>query len=270
MAVHIVNFDEFCASKPRPSIIPQIKSPFRMVISSKSAGGKTNLLLNMVLNPLVYYDRLIVFSTTLGQEKYKFMQDFFEELYQDELKKRERSEGKHMTVGKMIRKPVVADAERYIDTHEQREPVERIATFYDDMDSFPAYSDLSDEHYTLIVVDDCILEKNQRKITEYFVKGRHKKISIIYQTQKFTALPPVMREQASHYIFMGKQNNFILNTMAMSVQIGLDYKSMRKLFLEYVTDTFDFIMFDVTNPDENRIIFKNLDQPIPLDAVRVV
>lgn len=272
--IKIINYDDICGSTPKPYIIEQIKSPFRMILSSKSAGGKTNLLLNLLLNPLIYYEKLIVFSTTLGQEKYQFLINFFEDLYQEEVNKYEKKSGKKMTISKMINSKFplefnVGKMKKFKDTMEESEPPERMAFFYDDMNSLPRVSEVCDDCNTLIVVDDCVLEKNQTKIIEYFVKGRHKKISVIYQTQKFTALPTIMREQASHYIFIGKQDNQLLKTISMSVPLGLGYDSFKKLFKMSVIGNFDFVLLNMTEADEKKIIYRNLNEPINLSDVRV-
>ena len=270
--VKINNYDEYCNEAEKPYILEQIKSPFRMIMSSKSSGGKTNLLLNLLLQPLVYYEKLIVFSTTLGQPKYKLLIDFFEELYQDELKKREKKGGGKMSISKQIvAKHPTGDFEKLCQFKQnENEPVERVAEFYENIDDLPDCESFNgNDKYTLIVLDDCMLEKNQSKLTKYFVKGRHNKLSVIYQTQKFSALPSALREQSSHYIFMGKQNQFLLNTISASVPIGLDYKSVKKLFNTAIQDNFDFIMINCTDPDPNKIIYRNLDEPINIDSVRI-
>ena len=268
--IKIENYDEYCNIKEKPFIIPQIKSPFRMIMSSKSAGGKTNLLCNLLLQPLLYYERLIIFSTTLHQPKYQFLIEFFDSLYKDELKKHDTLIKGKKTIKNMIKQKITeGDVEKYLFNKEKAEPVERIATFYEDMEKLPSFEEIGDKYHTLVVVDDCVLEKNQTKMTQFFVKGRHKKISIIYQTQKFTALPKIMREQASHYIFLGKQDDILLRSIAMSVPLGLGYTSLKNLFHNYIRNNFDNILFDVECPDSNKTIFRNLDEAIPMDDVRI-
>ena len=49
------------------------KSNFRMLISSPSGGGKTNLLYHILMKPLVYYDQIHLYGKNLEQEKYRHM-----------------------------------------------------------------------------------------------------------------------------------------------------------------------------------------------------
>ena len=49
------------------------KSNFRMLISSPSGGGKTNLLYHILMKQLVYYDQIHLYGKNLEQEKYRHM-----------------------------------------------------------------------------------------------------------------------------------------------------------------------------------------------------
>ena len=49
------------------------KSNFRMLICGNSGSGKTNLLYNIPMIPLVYYDKIHLYGKNLEQEKYRHM-----------------------------------------------------------------------------------------------------------------------------------------------------------------------------------------------------
>ena len=46
---------------------------FRLSIASPSGGGKTNLLMHVLLSPLIFYDRIMLFGNNLEQEKYRIL-----------------------------------------------------------------------------------------------------------------------------------------------------------------------------------------------------
>jgi len=51
----------------------------RCIICAPSACGKTNLMLNLLPSGgYLNYDRLYIYSKTLGQEKYQFLRDWTE------------------------------------------------------------------------------------------------------------------------------------------------------------------------------------------------
>ena len=43
---------------------------FRMLICGQSGCGKTNTVLHMLIKPLIYYDKIYLYSKNLEQEKY--------------------------------------------------------------------------------------------------------------------------------------------------------------------------------------------------------
>jgi GTPase SAR1 family protein len=52
--------------------------PFRLLICGSSGSGKTNLLLNFILQYLSY-DRLIIYAKDLMESKYEFLQNLFQD-----------------------------------------------------------------------------------------------------------------------------------------------------------------------------------------------
>ena len=46
---------------------------FKMLICGKTGCGKTNTVLHMLINPLIYYDKIFLYSKNLEQEKYSLL-----------------------------------------------------------------------------------------------------------------------------------------------------------------------------------------------------
>ena len=49
---------------------------FRMLITSPSGTGKTNLLYHILMSPLVYYDQIYLYAKNLEQDKYQLLLSF--------------------------------------------------------------------------------------------------------------------------------------------------------------------------------------------------
>ena len=47
------------------------KDTFRMLICGNSGSGKTNLLYHMLIEPLLYYDKIYLYAKNLEQDKYQ-------------------------------------------------------------------------------------------------------------------------------------------------------------------------------------------------------
>ncbi len=92
--------------------------------------------------------------------------------------------------------------------------------------------DLLDDS-TLVIFDDLILaeEPVQKKIGEYFIRGRKKGISCIYISQNFYSIPKVIRGQFG-YIFLKKiGSSRDLNMILKEFPLDVNIKELKKLYL---------------------------------------
>ena len=64
--------------KQRYSFMPN--DTFRMLICGNSGSGKTNLLFHMLIEPLIYYDKIYLYAKNLEQEKYQNLMKEMEEI----------------------------------------------------------------------------------------------------------------------------------------------------------------------------------------------
>ena len=80
----LINYDGFEDSdsnngfKQRNIYMPD--KHFRMLICGLSGCGKTNLLLNILLKPLIQYAKIYLYSKSLEQEKIQYLRERLEEV----------------------------------------------------------------------------------------------------------------------------------------------------------------------------------------------
>ena len=53
---------------------------FRLLIAGESRCGKTNTLMHILRQPLVYYDKIYIYSPNLHQEKIQDLQELMEKI----------------------------------------------------------------------------------------------------------------------------------------------------------------------------------------------
>ena len=133
---------------------------FRMLICGNSGSGKTNLLYHMLIEPLLYCDKIYLYAKNLEQEKY---QNLMKEM-------NEVSEEAGYNVMEVSNDVII--------------PISHLP-----------YGD----NQKIIIFDDYVCEKNQREIVDYFIQGRHKNCSVIYMSQSFYKTPRDIRLNCSHY-----------------------------------------------------------------------
>ena len=121
---------------------------FRLLIAGESGCGKTNTLMHILRQPLVYYDKIYIYSPNLHQEKIQDFKDLMD------------------SISKKIGYPVL----------EVSGPEDIKNT-----------TDYPSDNRKIVVFDDVINapEKIQKKIANHWTDGRHHGISPIYLSQSY-------------------------------------------------------------------------------------
>ena len=151
--MEITNYDKVVDFKSIHDFMPQ-EGSFRMLLCGPSNCGKTNTLMIMLMNPLLYYDKLYIYPKNLEQGKYKTLENTLND------------------TSNVVVYNVVLEISN-----------EEIMNL----------DELSSDSPKIVVCDDYICEKNQSPLIKYFIAGRHKKCSVIYLSQSYFKTPKDIR-----------------------------------------------------------------------------
>ena len=161
---------------------------FRMLLCGGSGSGKTNLLFHMLIQPLIYYDKIYLYAKNLKQEKYQNLM-------------KEMNEASNEEAGYNIMEV----------SNDAIIPINHLN--YED-------------NQKRIIFDDYVCEKNQKKIVDYFIQGRHKNCSVIYLSQSFHKTPRDIRLNCSHYCIYEFSSSRERNMI--SSELGVDKEKFKK------------------------------------------
>jgi len=192
--------------------------PIRCLIVGSSGSGKTNLLLNFIYNK----DGII-----------------FKNLY---------------VFSKSIEQPAYVELrQRYSDAEKKLKKT--ITQFYSNCEDLPSLEQCKPN--SLVVFDDCIMEK-QDDIKQYFIRGRHKKLSCVYLSQSYGRVDMQVIRNNVNMLCVFKQNkhytkriydDFVGSDMSIS-----DFEKMCKLCWD---EPFGFISINMTKkPHSGKYMFK--------------
>ena len=136
---------------------------FRLLIAGESGCGKTNTLMHILRQPLVYYDKIHIYSPNLHQEKIQDFKDLMD------------------SISKKVGYPVL----------ELNGP-----------DAIKNTTDYPSNNRKIVVFDDVINapERVQNKIANHWTDGRHHGISPIYLSQSYYDTPKKLRLNCSNLI----------------------------------------------------------------------
>ena len=134
---------------------------FRMLICAPSGSGKTNLLLNMIMRPLLFYDKIYLYAKNLHQDKYQHLLKEFEPF------------------SKKFGYNIIEASNG---------------------DIIPL-DEMDDDGFQKIIIFDDYLNtgvKNDREIRNYFTNSRNKNCSCIYLSQSYYSTDKTIRLNCSH------------------------------------------------------------------------
>lgn len=129
----------------------------------------------------------------------------------------------------------------------------------DKLNSIDINNDYKDKN-TLVVFDDLVLEKDQSKIAQFYIRGRKQNVSCVYISQKFTKIPTVIRGQFSYLIIKKISSKYDLRRiLADSASTSLTIDQVFELYKYATRDNGEsFFLLDFEAPSE-RLYRKNWD-----------
>ena len=187
----------------------------RCIICGPSGCGKTNLLLNFLLNKgFLRFDRLHLYSKSLGQDKYQFLRDWATEL--------EKVAGKEVA--------------SFHSSSEDIIPVESLCKHREHHDG-----------RSIMVFDDVMLEK-QEPIEKYFTMGRHGGADCFYLTQNYFRIPKqAIRDNANLIILFNQDSKNLRAIHDTFVGGDMPFDEFRKFFSECAGEPYGFAVIDLTS-----------------------
>jgi hypothetical protein len=122
---------------------------------------------------------------------------------------------------------------------------------------------LDKELQHLVVFDDLVLEKNQDKIAQYFIRGRKiaKGVSCLYLTQSYFGAPKVIRLQCTFVLVKKLMSTRDLNMLLKDFSLDCTREQLHALYKHCVdSHQRDFLFVDLSAPEERR--FRYNFQPV--------
>ena len=115
------------------------------------------MVLHMLIKPLIYYDKKVLYSQKLEQEKYTHLSEIL------------------ARIAKVNKIPIDEILRR---SNEEIKPIREME---------------EDRNQTVVIFDVYVCEKNKGDIINYFIQGRHKNCCVIYISQSCYKTPKNIR-----------------------------------------------------------------------------
>ena len=111
----------------------------------------------------------------------------------------------------------------------------------------------------LVIFDDLVMEKDQSKISEFYIRGRKKGISIVYLSQSFFKVPKTIRSNCNYFVILKLSGKRDLNLIMSDFELGIDKKELLKIYEHATKDKFNCLLIDVEAEKQTKFR-KNFDE----------
>ena len=224
------------------------KLPMRAVILGLSGSGKSILLQNFILD--IYhkcFSRIYIFSpsTNVDYQTWQPVKD-------------------------MITKEITNnDDEQFYFDHYDEEALLNIINTQRKIIEYQKKHNHNKLFSILIVVDDFAddvkFSRNSKLLHSLFTRGRHSQISTIVATQKFNALSPIIRVNASDLYVFRLRNYGDLQAFLDEVSAIAPKDVILEMYRIATDEPFSFLTVKLTSKDKNKIFMVRFDKQLSFD-----
>ena len=115
-----------------------------------------------------------------------------------------------------------------------------------------------------IIIDDFAdspeFSRNSKLLHGLYTRGRHSQISTIVATQKFNALHPIIRVNASELYVFRLRNNQDLQTFLDQVSALVEKAALLEMYRLATKEAYPFLYIKLTAKDINDMFYINVGQ----------
>ncbi len=212
--------------------------PVRQIVLGPSGSGKGIYIQNVIMD--IYknlFARIYIFSPSIevDYQTWKPVKDYIE---------------KEMGVTHTDEEPI------YFSEYDP-EALSKIINIQRKMCEYQKKGNYKTLHQILIVIDDFAdnpeFSRQSKLLHSLFTRGRHSNISTICSTQKFTALHPILRVNASELIVFRLRNYSDLISFLDEVSALIDKQTLLQIYNLATEEPYSFLYCNLTA--KKRMIF---------------
>ena len=225
------------------------KLPIRSILLGPSGSGKTVLLQNMILD--IYRDcfsRIYIFSPSIEVDaSWLPVKEYIE---------------KDMKVQHTKEEPIYFD-------HYDPEDLQQIIGTQHKVTDYMKKNGAKKLYQILIIVDDFAdsaeFTRQSKLLHALYTRGRHNSISTITATQKFTAIHPIIRVNATQLFVYRLRNYKDLETFLEEVSAVADKKTLLDIYHLATEEPYSFLYVDLVAKNKNDMFFIRFDKKLIIE-----
>jgi hypothetical protein len=132
--------------------------------------------------------------------------------------------------------------------------------FTNDLDELPYAEEMNSDLNNIVCFDDCMLERDQSKIIDMYIKGRHSNVTVINIVQSFYQTPRAIRLNTSLFCLFNIPSQTDIVRIHSEVSPDISKEVFIKMFRKAMIKNFNFLMIDTSTKVKYLRYRINLDE----------
>jgi len=95
-----------------------------------------------------------------------------------------------------------------------------------------------------------VLEKNQKAMSEMYIRGRKRGISVCYLSQSFYKIPKTIR--SNYFVLLKLSGKRDLNLILSEFELGVTKDELMEMYDDATKEKFSFLLVDVEADKEKK------------------
>lgn len=118
--------------------------------------------------------------------------------------------------------------------------------------NIPKLDSFNKDDSHIVIFDDMVLEKEQKQMSEFYIRGRKKGISVCYLSQSFFKIPKVIRSNCNYFVILKLSGKRDLNLILSEFELGITKQQLIDMYDFATKEKFNVLLIDVEAPIEKR------------------
>jgi hypothetical protein len=126
-------------------------------------------------------------------------------------------------------------------------------TITEGISTAPDLDDFKKKEQSLIVMDDLVLEKNQKQLEQYFIRARKLNCSLVYIAQSYFPVPKMIRQNLNYLIIKRLNTLQDLFRIMREYSLGVNKETLQDIYENAIKDNKqDFLLVDIDAEPKDR------------------
>jgi len=120
------------------------------------------------------------------------------------------------------------------------------------LEQTPLLDKMDKDFNNCVVFDDLVLEKNQARIANYYIRARKLNCSVLYLSQSYFGVPKIIRQNCTYLILLKLSGARELNLILSEGGLGINKNELLRIYKEATAEKFSPLIIDYEADPQER------------------